>query len=97
MTKAIEVEVFGHRFCLQGEGDDAYFHELAGYVDAQMRTLAQQARTSTPTKLAILAAINITDQLFRLERQRQNGDAELDRRTQLLLETIEKYLETHSN
>jgi cell division protein ZapA (FtsZ GTPase activity inhibitor) len=62
-----------------------------------MRTLAQQARTSTPTKLAILAAINITDQLFRLERQRQNGDAELDRRTQLLLETIEKYLETHSN
>ena len=50
MTKTIEVEVFGHRFSLQGEGDEAYFHELAEYVDTQMRTLAKQTKTSTPTK-----------------------------------------------
>jgi cell division protein ZapA len=68
MTKTIEVEVFGHRFSLQGEGDEAYFHELAEYVDTQMRTLAKQSKTSTPTKLAILAAINITDELFRQQR-----------------------------
>ncbi|MGD9850554.1 MAG: cell division protein ZapA [Nitrospirales bacterium] len=97
MTKTIQVEVFGQRFNLQGEGDEAYFHELAGYVDAQIRQLAQQTPTSTPTKLAILAAINITDQLFRQERQRQNGDSEIERRAQTLLETIEKYFETHPN
>ena len=97
MTKTIQVEVFGQRLNLQGEGDEAYFHELAGYVDAQMRKLAQQTPTSTPTKLAILAAINITDQLFRQERQRQSGDSELERRAQALVETIEKYFETHPN
>ena len=48
MTKTIEVEVFGQRFSLQGEGDEAYFHELAEYVDAQMRTLAKQIKNKYP-------------------------------------------------
>ncbi len=95
MTKTIEVEVFGHRFSLQGEGDEAYFHELAEYVDTQMRTLAKQTRTSTPTKLAILTAINVTDQLFRQQRQGGEGEIEMDRRAQLLLETIDQHLEPH--
>ena len=92
MTKTIEVEVFGHRFSLQGEGDEAYFHELAEYVDAQMRTLAQQTRTSTPTKLAILAAINVTDELFRQQRHSGPGESEMERRAQLLVETIDEHL-----
>ena len=94
MTKTIEVEVFGHRFSLQGEGDEAYFHELAEYVDAQMRTLAKQTRTSTPTKLAILAAINVTDQLFRQQRHKDSGESEMERRAQLLVETIDEHLES---
>ncbi len=95
MTKTLEVEVFGHRFSLQGEGDDAYVQELAQYVDDQMRTLAKQTRTSTPAKLAILAAINITDQLFQQQRQGDSGEVEMERRAQLLLETIDQHLETH--
>jgi cell division protein ZapA len=94
MTKTIEVEVFGHRFSLQGEGDEAYFHELAEYVDTQMRTLAKQTKTSTPTKLAILAAINVTDELFRLQRHGDPGETEMARRAQLLVEKIDEHLET---
>jgi cell division protein ZapA len=97
MAKTIEIEVFGHRFSLQGEGDEAYFHELAEYVDAQMRTLAKQTRTSTPTKLALLAAINVTDQLFRQQRQKDSGESEMERRAQLLVETIDEHLESPSN
>jgi cell division protein ZapA len=93
MTKTIEVEVFGHRFSLQGEGDEAYFHELAEYVDTQMRTLAKQTKTSTPTKLAILAAINVTDELFRQQRYGESGETEMERRAQLLVERIDEHLE----
>ncbi len=93
MTRTIEVEVFGHRFSLQGEGEEAYFHELAEFVDAQMRTLAQQTRTATPTKLAILTAINLSDQLMQLQKSQKSGEAEVERRTQVLLDTIEEHLE----
>ena len=92
VMKTIEVEVFGQRFSLQGEGDDAYFHELAQYVDGQMRMLSQKMTTGTPSKLAILAAINIADQLFQQERRRQDGEAEIDRRAQGMLESIESHL-----
>ncbi|MEX0829984.1 MAG: cell division protein ZapA [Nitrospirales bacterium] len=94
MAKTIEVEVFGHRFSLQGEGDEAYFHELAEYVDGQMRTLATQSRTSTPTKLAILAAINVTDQLFRQQRLGDSGESEMERRAQILVEVIDEHLDS---
>ncbi len=94
MPKTIEVEVFGQRFSLQGEGDEAYFHELAEYVDAQMRTLAKQTRTSTPTKLAILTAINVTDQLFRQQGHKDSGESEMERRAQLLVEAIDEHLES---
>jgi len=94
MTQTIEIEVFGHRFSLQGEGDEAYFHELAEYVDAQMRTLAKQTRTSTPTKLALLTAINITDQLFRQRHHKDHGESEMERRAQLLVEAIDEHLES---
>ena len=97
MTKTIEVEVFGHRFSLQGEGDEAYFHELAEYVDTQMRTLAKQTKTSTPTKLAILAAINVTDELFRQQRHRESGETEMERRAQLLVEKIDEHLKNPSS
>ncbi len=94
MAKTIEIEVFGHRFSLQGEGEEAYFHELAEYVDEHMRTLAKQTRTSTPTKLAILTAINVTDQLFRQQRHKDSGESEMERRAELLVEAIDEHLES---
>ena len=93
--KTIEIEVYGQRFSMQGDADDTYFHELAKYVDGQMRMLSQNMTTGTPSKLAILAAINIADQLFQHERRRQAGEAEIDRRAQGMLESIEHQLECH--
>jgi cell division protein ZapA (FtsZ GTPase activity inhibitor) len=57
-----------------------------------MRKLAETMKTGTPSKLAILAAINITDQLFQQERRRQAGEAEIERRTMGMLERIEQNL-----
>ena len=95
MTKTIEVEVYGQRFSLQGEADEKYFHELAQYVDSQMRMLSETMKTGTPTKLAILAAINIADQLFHHKRRRKVGEGEIERRAQEILESIERHLDLH--
>ena len=89
MTKAIEVDVFGHRLALQGDADEQYVHELAQYVEGQMDSIARNQSTYTPAKVAILAAINIADQLFKQESRRQAGDAEIDRRATGLLECID--------
>ena len=95
MTKTIEVEVYGQRFSLQGEADEKYFHELAKFVDGQMRTLSQKMTTGTPTKLAILAAINIADQMFHLKRRRKGSEEDIERKAQEILERIEQQLDAH--
>jgi len=89
VTNAIEVDVFGQRLALQGDADERYVHELAQYVEGQMNAIARNLTTSTPTKVAILAAINIADQLFTQESRRQAGEAEIERRAAGLLECID--------
>ena len=91
---AIEVDIFGQRLSLQGNADENYVHELAQYVEGQMNTIAGNLATSTPTKVAILAAINIADQLFTQESRRQAGEAEVERRATGLLECIDKQIGT---
>ena len=93
---AIEVDVFGQRLSLHGNADENYVHELAQYVEGQMNTIAGNLATSTPTKVAILAAINIADQLFTQESRRQAGEAEVERRATGLLECIDKQIGSDS-
>lgn len=93
MTKPIEVDIYGQRLAIQGEADEIYVQELARFVEEQMRTVAQNLTTTTPAKIAILAAINITDQLFQQQQLRQAGEAEVERRARGMMEDIEAQLE----
>lgn len=93
MIKTIEVEICGQRYAIKGEADDEYVRRLAAHVDEQMRTLAQGMKTATMSKLAVLAAINITHQLFQAERIREQGEADMDRRARSLMDSIEEQLQ----
>ena len=93
MIKTIDVEICGQRYSIRGEAEDDYVQRLAGYVDDQMRGLSKSMKTATMSKLAVLAAINITHQLFQAERMREEGDADINRRATHLMESIEEHLQ----
>lgn len=97
MIKTIEVEICGQRYAIKGEADEEYVKRLAAYVDEQMRNLAQGMKTATMSKLAVLAAINITHQLFQAERVREQGEADMERRALSLMESIEEQLHMARN
>ncbi len=93
MTKTIDVEICGQRYSIQGEAEEDYVKRLAGHVDEQMRGLSKTMKTATMSKLAVLAAINITHQLFQAERMREEGDADINRRASHLMQSIEEHLQ----
>ena len=93
MIKTIDVEICGQRYSVQGEAEEEYVKRLAGYVDEQMRGLSKSMKTATMSRLAVLAAINITHQLFQTERMREEGDADINRRATHLMESIEEHLQ----
>ena len=93
MTKTVEVENYGQRYNLQGEADESYAWELAKYVEDHMQTVAHGMKTATPTKMAILAAMNIAHELFEQRQGRRAEEEEVDRRALGLMEQIEEQLE----
>lgn len=93
MTKSIEIEIYGHRYTITGEAEEDYIRRLAKHVDEQMRGVAQGMKTATFAKLALLAAINITDQLFQAEQRRRQGELDVERRAHSLMASIEEQLQ----
>ncbi len=94
MTKTIDVDIYGQRYSIRGEADDAYIRRLAHFVDDHMRQLAEGMKTATPSKLAVLTAINLAHQLFESEKKRAQGEADVDRRMVNLMESIEEQIPT---
>lgn len=68
-----EVEIFGTVYPLRGEGDGEHARELAAMVDRTMRDIARQVTTVDVTRIAILAALNLADELFQC-RKGQEGE-----------------------
>jgi cell division protein ZapA len=72
-TGVTEVEIFGAVYHVRGRDDSGYLQELATLVDGKMREVAERVRTVDTAKIAILAALNIADELHQC-RQRHEGE-----------------------
>lgn len=94
MTKTIDVEIYGQRYAIHGDADDAYIRRLANFVDDHMRHLAEGMKTATPSKLAVLTAINLAHQLFESEKKRAQGEADVERRMTVLMDSIDEQMPT---
>ncbi len=64
--KIIDVEIFNrkYRIKVKGEENEKYLSQLTSYVDQKMREVAEKSRSIDTTKIAVLAALNITDEFF---------------------------------
>jgi cell division protein ZapA (FtsZ GTPase activity inhibitor) len=70
-----EVEIFGAVYSVRGGQDREHLQGLAKTVDRTMRDISGRVATGDPTRIAILAALNLADELFQCQR-RQEGERE---------------------
>ncbi|HEX3662355.1 MAG TPA: cell division protein ZapA [Acidobacteriaceae bacterium] len=66
--QAITVEIYDQTYRLRGN-DHAYVERLAALVDGKMRAVAAGGRTVDSLRVAVLAALNLADELTRLEER----------------------------
>jgi cell division protein ZapA len=71
----VTVEIYDQTYHLAGQ-DTEHIRRLAEMVDARMRAVAAQGRTADSLRVAVLAALNLADELSRTE-QADGGDARL--------------------
>lgn len=63
----ITVEVYGESYALKGNLEEERVKMIAALVDEKMREIAKTNPRLSPTKVAVLAAINIAEDYLRLE------------------------------
>lgn len=80
MKKALDVEILGQKFTISSEAEEGYMLKVAGYVDGKMQELMQATKPVAKSNVAMLAALNIADELHRLK---DSHEAVLNRLDQL--------------
>jgi cell division protein ZapA len=90
--ETIRVNIYGREYSIRGEADPGYIAEIAHYLDMKMRQMTDNATVPSTSKVAILAALNITDELFQRDgRIRELEDSQVSAISQLA-DRIEKAL-----
>lgn len=59
------VTIYGKEYSLVSEVDPEYIRKAANYLDSKMREVSDSYPSITEARVAVLAALNIADELFR--------------------------------
>ena len=81
MSDIIEIKVYGriYKIRVKGDEDEEYISRLTSYVDQKMQEIAVKSRSEDPTKIAVLAALNIADDYFVSRKRLDLVDERIDR------------------
>lgn len=66
----LKVNIYGTEYPIKGTTDVEYIKKVAQYVDSKMREVNKNISIDSSLKVSILAALNITDELF---KEREKG------------------------
>jgi len=67
--ESVQVEIFGQVYNIKGVADHEYIRKLAAFVDSRMKEVQKGTGTVDSQRVAILAALNISDELHRFREQ----------------------------
>jgi cell division protein ZapA (FtsZ GTPase activity inhibitor) len=84
--QSVQVEILGQVYSIKGMEDHAYIRELAAFCDAKMREVQKGTGTADAHRVAILAALTISDELFSLRRKYRALEEAAERSAARLLE-----------
>ena len=90
----VKVTIYGQEYTIKAPADATYIKNIAEYVDEKMREVQEELSTpQVPAKVAILAAMNISDDLFAIKRNHEKSNNEVERKVSSLIEVVEEAIQ----
>lgn len=84
----IKLTIYGTEYPIKGDTDVEYIKRVASYIDQKMHEVERNTSAKSSLKVAILAALNIADELFRERAEHDKNcrhfESQVERLTQLL-------------
>ncbi len=88
--EVIKVEILGREFLLRSEGGEAHVRRVADHLNARLGETMATQKTPSTLAAAVLAALNITNELLLLKDQQEKLLREIEDKSERLLEKIEQ-------
>ena len=89
----VQVQIFGQSYSIRGEADQGYIQDVAAYVDRKMREITEKVPVTSLSKVAVLASLNIADELFKERATNDDRQRWLDHHAARLNAVLEEVLE----
>ncbi len=89
----MKFEIYGQSYNLNADGNEEYLKQLAAYVDGKMYAVSDAARTVDSVKVAVLAALNIADELFAARAREEQLQGPLRKRVEKCVSLVERAIE----
>lgn len=88
----IQVSILDETYSVRSEADREHTLQVAGHVDSILRPLRRSLPQLDLYRVAILGAMEITDELFRLKTSAEHERADLATRLQRLAAAVDQSL-----
>ena len=89
----VRVEILGESYTVKGDTAPGYIADVARLVDSRMRELNQSGRIQNKTRLAVLTALNLADELLQKKGESVSPEGDdLSTRTQQLITLLDEGL-----
>jgi len=75
------VKIYGEEYTMKGSGSPEYMTKLAEYVNDKMCLVGAANVRLGLNKIAVLTAVNLADELFKVQRQLQELETLMDKRS----------------
>src|SRR6266852_6198143 len=95
MKNVMYVQIMGHEYPVEANpGDELYVNRLAQFVEEKMREMKQDSKIVDSYKLAVMAAMNITDELFRLQEAKGSTTKTFENKSDEWIRILDHALQT---
>ena len=81
---SIEVTILGQKYTIKGDASEDYIKGLASFVDERLKEVHNSSPGISPLKAAILASLNIADELHKLKEAQENITKNIEERANAL-------------
>jgi cell division protein ZapA len=91
--QTVKIQIYDQSYNVNADGNEEYLNELAAYVDGKMRFIAESTKMVDSVKVAVLAALNIADEMFATRKRQEDLEGPLRERVQNCVTMVERALE----
>jgi cell division protein ZapA len=87
--RRVDVEILGQRYAIRSEAPPDYVRQLVAYVEKRVQEIRGDTPGQDATKVLVLTALDITDELFRLREEQGKGDIDVTARLGALIKLLD--------